>query len=142
LALEETLNQVSLGGNHSFIQVGSQVQNLEIRRAFSVFQLTTILEEARHSLIKVEHDPLLLRGGPRDKRSISPKPGEKLPKRPQSCFTHLELILFLVDMTRNTDNVLYFDEGLRATTKLIRKLIQKRRRARPPWRLGHDPMEI
>jgi hypothetical protein len=33
---------------------------------------------------------------------------------------------------KNAERVFYFDEGPRATTKLIRKLIQKRRRARPP----------
>jgi DNA polymerase I len=32
-------------------------QDLEIRRAFTVFQLMTILEEARHNLIIIEHDP-------------------------------------------------------------------------------------
>jgi hypothetical protein len=31
----------------------------EIRRAFAIFQLLTILEEARHTLIIIEHDPLL-----------------------------------------------------------------------------------
>jgi uncharacterized protein (DUF2249 family) len=41
-------------------------QDLEIRRAFTVFQLMTILEEARNSLIIIGHDP---------------------------CFTHLEPIL-------------------------------------------------
>ena len=33
--------------------------DLEIRRAFTAFQLLTILEEARHTLIFVEHDPTL-----------------------------------------------------------------------------------
>jgi hypothetical protein len=32
---------------------------LQIRRAFIVFRLMTILEEARYSLIIIEHDPLL-----------------------------------------------------------------------------------
>jgi len=32
---------------------------LEIRRGFTTFQLMTILEEAYHSLILVEHDPIL-----------------------------------------------------------------------------------
>jgi hypothetical protein len=29
---------------------------MKIRRAFTAFQLMTILEEARHSLILIEHD--------------------------------------------------------------------------------------
>jgi DNA polymerase I len=33
--------------------------DLEIRRAFNVFLVTTVLEEARHSLVMIEHDPLL-----------------------------------------------------------------------------------
>jgi hypothetical protein len=48
-------------GNHSGIlsKLDRRFQDLEIRRAFTVFQLMTILEEARHSLILIEHDPLL-----------------------------------------------------------------------------------
>ena len=43
---------------------------------------------------------------------------------------------FLEDMTKNPDRVFYFDEGPRTTTELIRKLIQKRRRAARDVRLG------
>jgi hypothetical protein len=32
------------------------LKDLEIRRAFTIFQLMTIQEEARHSLILIEHD--------------------------------------------------------------------------------------
>jgi hypothetical protein len=32
---------------------------LEIRRGITTFQLMTILEEAHHSFIVVEHDPML-----------------------------------------------------------------------------------
>lgn len=48
-------------GNYSSIlsRLDRRFQELEIRRAFTVFQLMTILEEAHHSLIIIEHDPLL-----------------------------------------------------------------------------------
>ena len=48
-------------GNHSSIlsQLDRRFQNLEIRRTFTVFQAMTFLEEARHSLILIEHDPLV-----------------------------------------------------------------------------------
>jgi len=48
-------------GNHSSIlyQLSRRFQKIEIHRAFTVFQLMTILEEARHNLIMIEHDPLL-----------------------------------------------------------------------------------
>jgi hypothetical protein len=48
-------------GNHSSIlsNLDRRFQDLEIRRAFTDFQLMTILEETRHSLIFIEHDLLL-----------------------------------------------------------------------------------
>ncbi len=48
-------------GNYSAIlsRLDRRFEALEIRRGFTVFQLMTILEEAHHSLIFVEHDPLL-----------------------------------------------------------------------------------
>jgi hypothetical protein len=48
-------------GNYSSVlsRLDRRFQDLEIRRAFTVFQLMTILEESRHSLIIIEHDPLL-----------------------------------------------------------------------------------
>jgi len=66
-----------------------QVQG--IRWAFTVFQLMTILEEAHHSLIIIEHDPCSTRT-PKGWSSTSPKACTMLLKRPQSCCTHLELI--------------------------------------------------
>jgi DNA polymerase I len=48
-------------GNSSAIlsRLDRRFEALEIRRGFTVFQLMTILEEAHHSLILIEHDPLL-----------------------------------------------------------------------------------
>jgi hypothetical protein len=48
-------------GNYSGILSRQHLRftELEIRRGFTTFQLMTILEEACHSLIIVEHDPML-----------------------------------------------------------------------------------
>jgi DNA polymerase I len=48
-------------GNYSGIlsKLDRRFTDLDIRRAFTVFQLMTVLEEARHSIIIVEHDPML-----------------------------------------------------------------------------------
>ena len=48
-------------GNYSRIlsRLDRNVTVLDVRRAFTVFQLMTILEESHHSLLIVEHDPLL-----------------------------------------------------------------------------------
>jgi len=50
-----------ISGNHSRIlsRLDRNVTLLDVRRAFTVFQLVTALEENHHSLLIVEHDPLL-----------------------------------------------------------------------------------
>lgn len=48
-------------GNHSRIlsRLDRNLTELEIRRAFTSFQLMTILEENHHSFLIIEHDPML-----------------------------------------------------------------------------------
>jgi hypothetical protein len=48
-------------GNYSRIlsRLDRKFTDLEVRRAFTSFQLMTILEENQHSFLIVEHDPLL-----------------------------------------------------------------------------------
>ena len=48
-------------GNYSGIlsKLDRKFTDLDVRRAFTVFQLMTVLEEARHTLIIIEHDPIL-----------------------------------------------------------------------------------
>jgi DNA polymerase I len=48
-------------GNHSRIlsRLDRNFTELEVRRAFTSFQLMTILEENHHSFLIVEHDPML-----------------------------------------------------------------------------------
>jgi DNA polymerase I len=50
-----------ISGNYSRIlsRLDRNFTELEIRRAFTSFQLMTILEENHHSFLIVEHDPLL-----------------------------------------------------------------------------------
>lgn len=51
-------------GNYSLIlsRLDRKITELEIRRAFTSFQLMTILEENHHSFLIVEHDPMLYEG--------------------------------------------------------------------------------
>jgi DNA polymerase I len=48
-------------GNYSRIlsDLDRRFTDLEVRRAFTVFQLMTVLEENCHTLVILEHDPLL-----------------------------------------------------------------------------------
>jgi DNA polymerase I len=50
-----------VSGNYSRIlsRLNRNITELDIRRAFTSFQLMTILEENHHSFLIVEHDPLL-----------------------------------------------------------------------------------
>jgi hypothetical protein len=50
-----------VSGNYSRIlsQLNRNFTELEIRRAFTSFQLMTILEENHHTFLIVEHDPML-----------------------------------------------------------------------------------
>jgi hypothetical protein len=50
-----------ISGNHSRIlgKLNRNITELDVRRAFTVFQLMTILDENHHSFLIVEHDPLL-----------------------------------------------------------------------------------
>jgi DNA polymerase I len=50
-----------IAGNYSRIlnRIERKFAELEIRRAFTAFQLLTILEEACHTLVLIEHDPSL-----------------------------------------------------------------------------------
>jgi len=47
---------------------------LEVRRAFTSFQLMTVLEENHHSFLIVEHEPDALRGRQRDVEVRGPGP--------------------------------------------------------------------
>ena len=98
----------------------------------------TILEESRHSLVIIEHDPLLYE----DAQGMVEYVSQGLHDAAKEAAILLyspRTDTFLEDMTRNADRVFYSDEGQEL---LFRKLIQKRRRARPPWRLGHDQITV
>ncbi len=65
-ALNQNLNLqrfrvLYITGNYSAVlsKLDRRFEALEIRRGFTVFQLMTILEESHHSIILIEHDPLL-----------------------------------------------------------------------------------
>ena len=77
-------------------------QDLEIRRAFTVFQLMTILEEARHTRIIIEHDPLLYEDAAELTEFISKSMSETA-KEAAVLLYSLLMDKFLEDLTRNAD---------------------------------------
>jgi len=53
-----------VSGNYSRLMsdINRSSANFEVRRAFTVFQLLTILNESYHTIVLVEHDPTLYEG--------------------------------------------------------------------------------
>jgi hypothetical protein len=115
-----------ISGNYSSIlsKLDRRFQDLEIRRAFTVFQLMTILEEARHSLILIEHDPLLYEQAVEMTEYIS-KSMSDAAKEAAVLLYSPGTDTFLEELTRNADRVFYFEEGPRASTKLVSKAYPK-----------------
>ena len=113
-------------GNYSSVlsRLDRRFQDLEIRRAFTVFQIMTILEETRHSLIVIEHDPMLYEDAQWMVEYISQGLHDAAKEAAVLLYSP-GTDTFLEDMTRNADRGFYFDEGPRATTKLISKAYPK-----------------
>ena len=111
-----------VSGNYSAIlnKLDRRFTELDIRRGFTVFQLMTILEEAHHSLIIVEHDPLLYEDGQEMTEYIS--------QAMRGAAKDATVLLYapgadpyFEDLTRNADRVFYFEEGPRAAPRIIAK---------------------
>ncbi len=109
-------------GNYSGIlsRLDRRFVDLDIRRGFTVFQLMTILEEAHHSLIFIEHDPMLYE----DAREMT----EYVSLALREASKEAAILLYapgadpyLEDLVKNADRVFYFDEVPRAKTKIAAK---------------------
>ncbi|NPV63257.1 MAG: hypothetical protein HPY61_11635 [Methanotrichaceae archaeon] len=107
-------------GNYSGLltRLDRRFSELEIRRGFTVFQLMTILEEAGHSLILVEHDPMLYE----DAREMT----EYVSGALQQADHEAAVLLFasgvdpyFEELVQNADRVWYFDEGPRAEARIV-----------------------
>ena len=89
---------------------------LEIRRGFTTFQLMTILEEACHCLIIVEHDPMLYE----DSAEMVEYIQQALKQAAHEAMVQLYSLgidLFLEDLAKGADRVFYFEEGPRDTSR-------------------------
>jgi hypothetical protein len=84
----------------------------------------TILEEPRYSLIIIEHNPLLYE----DAAGMMELVSEAMRDAAKEVVVLLYSLCsnpFIEDLTRNADRIFYFDEGPRATTRLISKAYPK-----------------
>jgi hypothetical protein len=109
-------------GNYSGVlsSLDRRFEALEIRRAFTVFQLMTILEENSHTILLIEHDPTLYE----DAKEMA----EVVSKRMMEASKDAAVLLYspgtdpyFEELVRNADRVFYFDEGPRAETRIVAK---------------------
>jgi hypothetical protein len=109
-------------GNYSGIlgSLDRRFEALEIRRAFTVFQLMTILEENRHTMLIIEHDPMLYE----DAKELTEYVSGALREASKEAAVLLYATgsdPYLEEMIKNADRVFYFDEGPRAQTRIVAK---------------------
>lgn len=109
-------------GNYSAVlsKLDRRFESLEIRRGFTVFQLMTILEEAHHSLILVEHDPLLYEDAAEMAEYISLAMREAAKEAAVLLYAP-GADPYFEELVKNADRVFYFDEGPRAETRVVAK---------------------
>ena len=117
-------------GNHTGIlsKLDRRFQDLEIRRAFTLFQLMTVLEEARHSLILIEHDPMLYEDATEMTDYVSRAMSDAAKEAAMLLYSPSS-DPFLEDLARNADRVWYFDEGPKASPRLVAKAFPKAKKS-------------
>jgi hypothetical protein len=109
-----------VSGNYSGIlsKLDRKYTDLEVRRTFTAFQLMTILEETRHPLVIVEHDPSLYEDAAEMVEYVSHALSDAAKEAALLLYSPGS-DRFLEDLAKNADRVWYFDEGPRASPKLV-----------------------
>ena len=109
-------------GNYSGIlsRLHRRFTELEIRRGFTTFQLMTILEEACHSLIIVEHDPVLYENSQEMTEYVS-QAMKDAAKEAGVLLYAPGVDPFLEELIKNADRVFSFIEEPRSETRTAAK---------------------
>jgi hypothetical protein len=119
-----------------------KLTNMEIRRPFTVFQLLTVLEEVRQSIIIVEHDLMMLYEDAVEMVEYVSNALSDATKESTVLLYSPGTDPFLEELARNAYRVWYFDEGPKASPRLVTKAFPKAERARPLCRHSHDQMVV
>lgn len=126
----QRFNVIYVSGNYSSIlsSLDRRFEALEVRRAFTVFQLMTILEENCHTIVIIEHDPLLYE----DAQEMT----EYVSHAMREASNEAAVLLYapgadpyFEELVKNADRVFYFDEGPRAEARVVAKAIPKTQRS-------------
>jgi len=119
-----------LSGNYSGIltHLDRRFEALEIRRAFTAFQLMTILEEAHHSLILVEHDPLLYEDAAEMTEYVSHALRDAS-KEAAVLLYAAGIDPFFEDLVKSADRAFYFEDSPRERPRMVAKMHPRARGA-------------
>jgi DNA polymerase I len=115
-----------VAGNYSAVlnKLDRKFVDLEIRRGFTVFQLMTILEEAHHSLILVEHDPMLYE----DAQEMAEYVSQALKEAARDAAVLLYAPgadPYFEELARNADRVFRFGDSPKAAPRPVAKVHQQ-----------------
>ena len=113
-------------GNYSRVlsSLDRRFTSLQVRRAFTVFQLMTVLEESHHSLLIIEHDPLLYQDAEEMTEYVS-QAMRAAAKESTVLLYSPSTDPFLEMMTNYADRVFYFGRGPEAAPRPSAKSCRK-----------------
>jgi DNA polymerase I len=111
-----------VSGNFSSIlsRLHRTFTELEVRRGFTTFQIMTILEEAHHSLIIIEHDPIIYEDSVEMVEYVS-KAMKEASQEATVLLYSPGLDPFMEELAKNSDHIFYFEEGPRDSPRLLAK---------------------
>jgi len=117
-------NILYVSGNFSGIlsRLHRTFTELEVRRGFTTFQIMTILEEARRSLIIIEHDPIIYEDSAEMVEYVSRAMAMKEASQEATVLLYSPgLDPFMEELAQNSDHVFYFEDGPRDSPRLLAK---------------------
>ncbi len=130
-ALNRNLNLQRFGviyvcGNYSSIlsSLDRRFVALDTRRAFTVFQLMSVLEESHHTIVIIEHDPLLYEDAQEMIEYVSRAMRETAKDAAVLLYAQ-GADPYIEELVANADRVFCFDEGPRAEARIVAKAIPR-----------------
>lgn len=126
-------------GNYSGIlsKLDRKFTDLEVRRAFTTFQLMTILEETQHSLVIVEHDPLLYEDAAEMVEYASHALSDAAKEAAMLLYSPWS-DPFLEELTKNADRTWCFDEVRGMHKGISQGRTRRLRKVRLLWRRSYE----
>jgi hypothetical protein len=111
-----------VSGNFSSIlsRLHRNLTELKVRLGFTTFQTMTILAESHHTIIIIEHDPIIYEDSAEMVEYVTKAMRDAAQEATVLLYT-AGLDPFVEELARNSDCVFYFEEGPRDSPRLLAK---------------------